>query len=149
MGRVPQLVMSLIVFGLIACDAEPPSSAASERAESAVRDAGNAARDAGDAAREAVEKASEVLRKLGAAAVAAGESATTQARPEAAPEAPVKEAPIVKVEPEGDERDASVAAAEAKDKVIEVTKRAVESVRAVGQGVVDAISDDSKAPAAE
>lgn len=147
MGHVPHLVMSLIVFGVVACDAEPPSPAASKRAEAAVRDAGDAARDAGDAAREAVEKASEALRKLGAAAVAAGESVTTSARPEAAPEAPVEEAPIV--EPDGDERDASAAAAEAKDKLIEVTKRAVESVRAVGQGVVDAISDDSKAPAAE
>ena len=149
MGRVPHLVMSLIFFGLVACDAEPPSPAASKRAEAAVRDAGDAARDAGDAAREAVEKASEALRKLGAAAVAAGESVTTSARPEAAPEAPVEEAPIVEVEPEGDERDASAAAAEAKDKLIEVTKRAVESVRAVGQGVVDAISDDSKAPATD
>ena len=156
MGRVPPLVLSFTVIGLVACEAETPLPAApppppSSSAKEAVSETAEATtRDAGDAAREAIERASEALRKLGAVAVSGRNTAARDAAPTATPQAPVEKAPSVDLEAEQTaERDASAAAAEAKDKFVEVTKRAVESVRAVGQGVVDAIRDEPEAPAAE
>ena len=158
MGRVPPLVLVFFLFGLVACEAEPPSPPpppppASEVPEEAVR-------DAAVAAHEAIERASEVLRKLGAAAIAAGDSVTPEPPLESRAPAPVEEAHIADTEADtrqaaaqsdeqAVERDASAAAAEATEKLVDVTKRAVETVRSAGEEVVKAIRDEPKAPATE
>lgn len=150
MGRVPHLVLSFSLFGLVACEAEQPAPVAPPPPPATSETAEEVARDAGDAAREAIERASEALRKLGAVAISARNAGAPEPPSRPTPQAPVEEAPIVDLEAEqAAERDASSAVAEAKDKLVDVTKRAVESVRAVGQGVVDAISDNPKAPATE
>ncbi len=148
MGRAPLFLLSFALIGLAACEAEPPPQVPPPPPAGKIDDA--PARDAGDASREAIERASETLRKLGAAAIAARSSSRADTRSEPPPAAPVEEARPVAPEPvDGSERDASAAAAEATEKFVEVTKRAVETVRSTGKELVEALRDEPKAPAPE
>ena len=147
MGRAPLFLLSFALIGLAACEAEPPPQVPPRPPAGKIDDA--PARDAGDASREAIERASETLRKLGAAAIAARSSSRADTPSEPPPAAPVEEARPAPEPVDGSERDASAAAAEATEKFVEVTKRAVETVRSTGKELVEALRDEPKAPAPE
>jgi len=164
MGRVPLLVLLTACTALVACapEADAPTPEDPQQSTEAVR-------DAGQAAREAMKKAGEALRRLSgrpAETEALPPPGNESQAPVGASEAPVPDAPPVTVPaptglptsgiaPVPDEteqleqeqhiqveRDAGVATQEAKQKILEATRKAAERFRMAGEGMVDAFRKD-------
>jgi len=172
MGRVPLLVLVSACTALFACtpDAEPPESQTQDEAKEEVRNAGQAAREAVKKAGEALRRLSggseetpPPLESSGTqdpavAAVAVPEVTVPVAPvPEVPADIPATPAPshspIAPIPDETQqledaqniqvERDASVATQEAKEKILEATRRAAERFRQAGEGMVDAFRHDN------
>lgn len=174
MGRVPLLFLVFACAAISACTPETDSPDPQETRETkeAVRDAGQAARDAMKKAGDALRR----LSGAGPDEPAPGAEApvvadpTQDALPTAAsppmvevpliPDAPA-EAPVSIIEPVPDEtqqleeeqhiqveRDASVATQEAKQRILEATRRAADRFRKAGEGMVEAFRPDEPASGA-
>ncbi|WP_227817337.1 hypothetical protein [Nitrogeniibacter aestuarii] len=170
MGRVPLLVLLTACTALFACtpEADPPDPPPPVETTEAVRDAGQAARDAVKKAGEALRRLGggssdndtdaasvEPVPEIDPVAPAV-EPVVAPPVPDVAPEgAPPAADSVSSIEPIPDEtqqledaqhiqveRDASVATQEAKEKILEATRRAAERVRQAGAGMVDAFRKD-------
>lgn len=160
MGRVPLMLSFVLCAAASGCAPDAPAPSSSDEADAPPA----AVRDAGEAARDAMRKAGEALRILGGGDAEAPVETTTDA-PVAveAPEPIADGAPLPMpdtqvppvIEPIPDEtqrlesglvveRDASVATQEAKERLIEVTRKAAERFRNAGKGVVEAFGSKDK-----